>query len=134
MKNAHDRTARRQEVKSVQGEEVVVRTGHCDIWKPGVIVEKPFSPFVLVLMEVDYETKPEGDEFHVSSEQLRQFPCSSPSEPDFRGLEPSMSAADECNTTRSGRVVKPKEGVVDVICVPELATSHRVGSLAGGSP
>ncbi|KAJ8886398.1 hypothetical protein PR048_012609 [Dryococelus australis] len=60
-----------------------------------------------VLMEVDYETKSEGDEFHTSTEQLRQFPCSSPSEPDFRGFEPSMSVADECNTTRSGRVVKP---------------------------
>ncbi|KAJ8877127.1 hypothetical protein PR048_021580 [Dryococelus australis] len=59
-----------------------------------------------VLMEVDYETKSEGDEFHTSSEQLRQLQCSSPSEPDFRGFEPSMSAADECNTTRSGRVVK----------------------------
>ncbi|KAJ8898360.1 hypothetical protein PR048_003720 [Dryococelus australis] len=60
-----------------------------------------------VLMEVDYETKSVGDEFHTGSEQLRQSPCSSPSEPDFRGFEPSMSAADECNTTRSRRVVKP---------------------------
>ncbi|KAJ8878683.1 hypothetical protein PR048_019268 [Dryococelus australis] len=124
MTNAHDRTARRQEVKFVQGEKVVVRTSHCDIWKPGVIVEQHSSlrsywgnmvcrnvihirkskvlhvprEVTPVLMEVDYET---------NSEQLRQSPCSSPSVPDFRGFEPSMSAADECNTTRSGKVVKP---------------------------
>ncbi|KAJ8873502.1 hypothetical protein PR048_024320 [Dryococelus australis] len=30
-----------------------------------------------VLMEVDYETKSEDDEFHTSSEQLRQSLCSS---------------------------------------------------------
>ncbi|KAJ8886891.1 hypothetical protein PR048_013103 [Dryococelus australis] len=126
MKNAHDRTAHKQEAKFVQGEKVFVRTSRYDTWKPGMTVEQHPSPCIYlvlmlegntdrhnvihiqrfkvshmpreatpVLMEMDYETKSEGDEFHTSSKQLRQSPCSSPSEPDFRGFEQSIRAADE---------------------------------------